>query len=135
MIFLLLLGAHFIFLVLIFAPTSKLLYLWNRDLQMISPEQVPQPLKQLDEEKDLVPSSVLKSTTTFDRLSTTLLEWRRDRFMKPDEKMAFDLSTLNYGKGIIGLNAASEYYFKKPLEEISPEQWIVLVNFNRIFKD
>lgn len=132
-IFLLLLVAHFTLIILIFAPVSKLITLVNKELEMVDLSSIPQSLVKLENEKDLVPTSNLNYSNVIGRLNVRILKWRRDRFMSTEEKLAFDLTTLDFGENVVGLKAASDYYFKKPLSEISDEEWITLVNLNRIF--
>ena len=64
-----------------------------------------------------------------------LLELRAAKFMDENERLAFNLNLLPYGEEMLGIGAASEYYFKKPLSEISDTQWITLVNLQKIFSN
>ena len=137
-IFLILLVAGHLFLLsFFFAPIEKLMAsVLTDDAVIISTSDIPVSVEEFLIENKIpvegdtdfvkgVPAKVLMS----------LLALRADKFMDENERLAFNLNLLPYGEEMLGIGAASEYYFKKPLSEISDAQWITLVNLQKIFSN
>lgn len=129
-----LLIAHFFLLALFVAPVNKLLGLIIKSSEgFVVAEELPE-----DVEKFLVIYGVpvvgdyKLDTTSKGKLVLGILQFRREHFMETPEQIALDTNLLNYGEGIIGIKAASQYYYKKPLSEVSEKEWINLVNLHNV---
>ena len=96
------------------------------------PASVVQLLEGAPNELSLSPK-LDKEAGLFRKLTFRILLLRRDHFMEQDERFAYDLKVLNFGNQIVGMDAASDYYFQNPLSNISEEQWVMLLNWYEIF--
>lgn len=133
LVFLLLMG-HFALVAFFFAPSSKLLSLiTENELNLLQASVIPSEVENFLSEHDIKVDADLLPDDLLGRLGSGVLELRRNKFMSETEQLALDLSLIDFGEGIIGINAASEYYFKKPLSELSATQWITLVNLHKMF--
>lgn len=101
---------------------------------MIEAEDIPEQVQRfLDENRVQLQAELKGKEKLLARLAIGVLELRRDKFMTSSERLALDLNLLHFGADIIGIEAASDYYFKKPLSEIKEAQWITLINLQKIF--
>jgi len=69
----------------------------------------------------------------FQRLIASSLKLRSRKFFDDDENRELYLNSMNFGGGVVGLQAASEYYFKKPASDLSQNEAMTLVNLFRMF--
>ncbi len=129
-----LLVGHLILLSLFVTPAHKLLSLAVDNTQFLSAAMIPANVEQfLTDNKVEVDGTYEGDERPGSRLVFGVLGLRQEKLMDASEKLALEMNLLDFGEGIIGLEAASEYYFKKPLSEISDKDWITLVNLQKIF--
>ena len=129
-----LLLAHLLLVSFFLAPMPKLLGLISEsDASLITASDIPENVltfltdNKIEVISDYHPDSDLKA-----QLIANILEVRSSRFMTPSQQLALDMNLLDFEEGIIGLGAASEYYYKKPLVELSDKEWITLINLQKI---
>ena len=126
--------AHFILITLFFAPTLFLISVAYGDIKMVSEEQIPEVMTDFLIENPVLNFSMLdKNQNVFKQLIFEILDLRRNHFMDIGEQIALDLTILDFGQEVVGMEAASNYYFNKPLAKISEEEWKMLINFHTIF--
>ena len=130
-----LLLAHLLLVSFFLAPMPKLLgLLIETEVGFLTSSDIPENVgtfltdNKVEVISDYHPDSDFKA-----QLVASILEVRRSRFMTPSEQLALDMNLLDFGEGIIGLGAASEYYYKKPLLELADKEWITLINLQKIF--
>lgn len=130
-----LLIAHFFLIALIAAPTDKLLGLIvEGDRGFLEPEEIPGPVEDfLVTNRVAVNGDYELDNSSKGELVSGILQLRKEYFMDPVEQIALDANLLNYGEGLVGIKSASEYYYDKPLSEVSDREWITLVNLHNIF--
>ena len=130
------LSAHFILLALFFAPTPFLVSHLYQDqaFEIIRFKEIPEAVKASLKEKKLdFPLMLDNGRGWRETLIASLLEGRRAYFMDSDEQLAFDLTFLNFGEGVVGMEAASQYYYQKSLSTISDTEWMTLISLHTIF--
>lgn len=129
-----LLIGHLLLLSLFMAPVPKLLSLSTGQDGFLSASMIPPNVKQfLSDNKVAVEGTFDGEGRSGDRLVFGILNLREAKLMDPDQRLALNMNLLDYGEGIIGLGSASQYYFKKPLSEISDKEWLTLINLQKIF--
>ena len=130
-----LLLAHIFLVALFIIPPEKLLTLIVKDSPgFLTAEEIPVSVETfLITNKITVEGDYQFNSGNKGKLISGVLQFRRVRFMNDSERLALDMNLLNYGEGIIGLRAASEYYYKKPLTQISEKDWVMLVHLQKIF--
>lgn len=134
-VFLFVLLAHLILLVLFLAPSPILFRMaFGAPYQAISAEEIPA------EVRNFISQNNIEISYDFDlqgsaqtKLAAGILELRTRKIESADEFLAIKFNLLDFGEGIIGLESASQYYYKKPLSELTDAQWITLVNLQKIF--
>ena len=105
-------------------------------LEALEPGSIPIQVSDfLDENpnKFSLTPTLAQQSSVIKQLAFEILMFRRDRFMNQEERRAYDLSVLNFGSEVVGMEAASAYYFQKPLSNISEAQWVMLLNWHEIF--
>lgn len=127
--------AHLFLIGLFIAPADKLLgLLINHDGEFLIAEEVPEAVEVfLVTNKVPVDGDYQLNSSSKAKLMLGILQLRKERFMTYSQGLALDMNLLNYGEGIVGIGAGSEYYYKKPLTEASDKEWITLVNLQKIF--
>ncbi len=130
-----LLLAHLFLIGLFITPSDKLLgLLINYDGEFLIANEVPEAVETyLVTNRVPVDGDYQLNSSSKAKLMLGILQLRKERFMTDSERMALDMNLLNYGDGIVGIRAGSEYYYKKPLTEASDKEWITLVNLQKIF--
>lgn len=130
-----LLLAHFFLIALFFAPIDKLLFLFiESDYGYLADEELPEPVKAfLITNNVTVDGDYQLNSSNKARLILGILQLRRKHFMNLSEQLTLDANLLNYGEDLVGIKSASEYYYKRPLSEVSDKEWITLVNLQKIF--
>ena len=130
-----LLIAHFLLIALIVAPTDKLLGLIiESDQGFLGPEEIPGPVEDfLVANRVVLNGDYELDNSDKGKLVSGVLQLRKEYLMDPAEQIALDANLLNYGEGLIGIESASEYYYGKPLSEVSDREWITLVNLHNIY--
>lgn len=125
---------HVFLVMLFFAPTTFLLSKIHPNLTLLQASEIPDSVQEALAQKKISLRSEFDEDQAFlKRMMFEILKIRRDHLMKEGDKLSFDLSLLNFGEGIISMEAASEYYFHKPLKEISDEEWQTLISLYQIF--
>ncbi len=130
-----LLLAHLFLIGLFITPSDKLLgLLINYDGEFLVAKEVPEAVETfLVTNRVPVDGDYQLNSSSKAKLMLGILQLRKERFMTDSERMALDMNLLNYGDGVVGIRAGSEYYYKKPLTEASDKEWITLVNLQKIF--
>ena len=65
--------------------------------------------------------------TLLRKLKQIVTAWRLERRYSKRELLSLYLSSVPFGNGVIGINRASEIYFKKPPSMLTPEEDLALV--------
>ena len=130
-----LLMVHLLIVSLFLIPIPKLLGLVIKsDFGFLTASEIPEAVEDFLVQNKVEITSDYKPDSDFKvQILASILEVRRSRFMTPSEQLALDMNLLDFGEGIIGLGAASEYYYKKPLLELADKEWITLINLQKIF--
>jgi len=68
------------------------------------------------------------------KIASKVLTIRQNKFFDNNERQELYLNTLDFGGDIIGVEAASNYYFKKPVSDLSFEESLTLAGLYKIFK-
>lgn len=136
-VLLVLFAGHLLLLGFFFAPTDKLMALiLPEGTSQIEATDIPVPVGDFLLTNKIVVEGAMTPTNRFlSNLTMGLLEFRRNHFMNDSEKLALNLNLLPFGEDIIGIEAASHYYYKKPISEISDTQVITLINLQKIFAE
>ncbi|MBU0577639.1 transglycosylase domain-containing protein [Patescibacteria group bacterium] len=129
-----LLFIHLVVVGLFFCPTSKMLNVaMASDIEYIALSEVPEHVRQVFSANGQ--SALLSdSDSPFRHLMAKILTVKNKRFFDDDERFEFYLNTLNFGGDVIGVQAASNYYFQKPISDLNFDESIVLVNLYKMFK-
>lgn len=127
---------HLLLLSLFMVPASFLISQGDPPARWLSIESIPASVQTFLNQKkvSLQPRFQSNSQNPLSSLLGLVLKLRHDKFMKPEEKLEVDLTLLDFGKEVVGLEAASEYYFKKPLNELPESQWMTLINLHLMFR-
>lgn len=128
-----LLVGHLLLVSLFLAPPEKLLAL-AEGADFLSASMIPPQVEQfLNDNHVGVEGTYEGDERPGSRLVFGVLKLRENKFMDSTQQLALNMNLLDYGEGIVGLESASQYYFKKPLSEISDKEWITLINLQKIF--
>ncbi len=100
---------------------------------MVELSQIPSEVQNYLKSGVLPPSHIEPSGSLSSKLITRVLEFKRSKVFNEDKKLIFDLNLMDFGEGVIGVNAASDYYFNKPAKDLQVREWKSLINFYRIF--
>ncbi len=129
-----LLIAHLLLLGIFIAPTDVLIAsILPKDTDLIEVPDIPSPVEDFLLINNIEVEAEFHSDEIRSRLFLGILDFRRSKFMTESEALTLNLNLLSYGEDIIGIESASQYYFKKPVSEITDAQWITLINLQRIF--
>ena len=130
-----LLMAHLLMVSLFLAPAPKLLgLLVESDAGFLNDSEIPSAVETfISVNKIEVKGDFSLATGPFHRLILGVLKIRKNKLMDPTQQLALDMNLLNFGKDIIGLKQAAVFYYKKPLAELSDQEWITLINLQKIF--
>ena len=63
-----------------------------------------------------------------------ILELRNNKFLDISERYELYLNTFSFGGEIVGIEAASNYYFNKSISDLSYKEVLTLHNLYSIFK-
>lgn len=126
---------HLLVVALLMAPAPKLLGLAvHGDFDYLYASDIPKGVQEFIERNKIeVQGDFQVAENSAGRLIIKLLKIKHDRFMDSNERLALDMNLLNYGKGVIGLNEAAQYYYKEPIKELSDQEWLTLINLQKIF--
>ncbi len=80
-----------------------------------------------------VPNARLFVNSIGNRVASKILMLRHDKFFDETERHELYLNTLDFGGDMIGISVASNYYFKKPVSDLSFEETLTLSGIYKIF--
>lgn len=134
-VFLLLLGAHLVMLSFFLTPTPELLMeAMGTQANIVEAADIPEPVYQFMTQNKLQLEPDFKLAHSFKgQVAAGILEVRRNKLMEDTERMALDFNLIPFGEGVSGLEAAAQYYYRKPVSELTDAQWINLVNLHKIY--
>ena len=132
---LVLLLGHLLLLGFFFAPTDKLIAsVLSAGTALIEVSDIPPAVEDfLITNKIEVKADTEFGGGLFSGFVMEVLELRMSKFMTQSEQLAMHLNLLSFGEDVIGIEAASQYYFKKPVSQVSDTQWITLINLQKMF--
>lgn len=137
--------SHLMVVGLFLCPVPKLLDLVEgRRIEYVNLSEIPDhiiqvfPLKYNESdylsENNYTPNARLLVGSIVNRVASKILILRHDKFFDETERHELHLNTLDFGGDIIGISAASNYYFKKPVSDLSFEETLTLSGIYNIFK-
>ena len=59
---------------------------------------------------------------------------KQQKLFDEDERQELYLNALDFGDDVIGIQSASDYYFKKPVSNLSFEEALTLAGLYKIFR-
>ena len=123
---------HIILIAFFFGPIRFLTSFVYDKSELISTEAVPEPVFLFLRDNNIHLSTVfVKKEGVWVQAASRVLEWRKEKQMSQREKLAFELSFLSFNQDMTGLSEASEFYYKKPLSQLTDAQWVTLVNLHK----
>ena len=127
--------AHLLMISLLIAPAPKLVGLIVKsDLGFLSAADIPSTVVTfITTNKVEVKGDYDLPGGPFDRFLLGLLKIRRNKLMSATERLALDMNLLNFGEEVVGLRRAASFYYKKNLEKLTDQEWITLINLQKIF--
>ncbi len=129
-----LLSIHLGFMFLILSPTPLLFRMNYESLPLVEASLIPKKVQRFLEDSSTPLSISSDGAVNFsDQLKAKFLEFRREKFLDDTERLALDLSLVNFGSDILGMEAGAQYYFQKPLSDLTEDQWMSLIYFQAIF--
>ena len=125
---------HLVLLGLFLSPVSFLLSTVEGRDDFVESGMVPVSIAE-GVQADIVEHGLLTfgEDGNLQRLAGGMLNLRFKKFMKEEEKVAVYMNLLDFGGGVRGVEAASHYYFGRGVEALSEEEWMTLVNLQRMF--
>lgn len=129
---LLLILLHGAVLFLFFGPLAGVIRFAGVKANMLSMVEIPVTVQQAfaSESNALV---LPEPKHFFQRLNRAILRVRFERMMDETQKQAFILSVLPFGADVFGVQKGANYYFKKPLDQLSEQEALHLAAFYRVF--
>ncbi len=133
--FFILILLNVIFFTLLYSPVALLVQLKHNDPDLIQTEVIPETFYAfvLKEGIELKTTMDIQNNR-LELVNNKFLVIRRRLFMDSQEQLALDLSLLQFSSEMIGLEAGAEYYYQKPLNELSDEEWQMLLHFYLMFE-
>ena len=137
LIFILGLLVHFGLILFFFSPSWLLFGIAYPQASLIEAESIPSTISESIsvDHLEMFEYTTQASPSFFQKLSESLLSLRQKRFMDASAQLAFRLSLLDFGGEVVGLASASHYYYDKPLERLSDEEWGMLIQLHAMFSD
>lgn len=137
--------SHLMVVSLFLCPVPKLLSLVvGKEVQYVSLAETPDYIEQVFSSEDknsdylltknYTPNSRLLVSSICNRVASKTLQLRHDKFFDDDERQELYLNTLDFGGDVIGISAASNYYFQKSVQDLSFEDALTLVGLYKIFR-
>ncbi len=128
------LSVHFFLMALILSPVAKLVPITYAKASIIDTENLPKSVEDflLSNKMPLMPIKTEKDGWLA-HLNQKILGFRRQRLMNPEKALLYDLSLLNFGEGVVGIQSAANHYYKKSISELSESEWLTLVSLHMIF--
>jgi hypothetical protein len=118
---------------LLICPAPKLLDVaLAQDVQYVALPDIPEHVRQIFSGDQLPDLS--ENSNPIQQIASRVLTLREQKFFDENEKQELYLNTLNFGGDVIGIQSASNYYFKKPVSDLSFEEVLTLAGLYKIFK-
>jgi hypothetical protein len=130
-----LVSAHLLVICLfIFCPTPILLNAaLPHDVEYMNLTKIPEHVIQVF--SDDQPVDLYADNNPVHQIASKILMTKERKFFSENEKRELYLNALNFGGNVIGIESASEYYFKKPVSDLNFEETLTLAGLYRIFKN
>jgi len=131
----LLLIAHLIVLSFFFYPVPKMLNLaMGYHVEYVALSNIPEHVIQAFLQENYSVRLLSDDKYSVRKITTKLLNVRMNKFFDEDERLELYLNTLNFGGDIIGIELASNYYFKKSVSDLSFEESLTLAGLYKVFR-
>ncbi len=132
-IVLVLILAHLLVIGLFICPTPKLLNVaLAHNVEYVTLSDIPEHVRHVFSNDQLV--DLLEDDNPLHQIASKVLTVRQNKFFDENEKQELYLNTLDFGGDVIGIESASNYYFQKPVSDLSFEEALTLVGVYKIFK-
>jgi len=134
LIILILISVHVLVIGLFICPVPKLLNVaLAHDVEYVAISDIPVHVKQVFANDQ--PVNLLEDGDPINQVMSKILMVRQQKFFDDDERQELYLNTLDFGDGVIGIQSASNYYFQKPVSDLSFEETLTLIGIFRIFSN
>ena len=132
-IVLILISVHILVIGLFVCPTSKLInVVLANNIEYVSFSDIPEHVRQVFLSDEAV--IFKQDDSPIRQITSKILMVRQDKFFDEDERRELYLNTLDFGDDVIGIESASNYYFQKPVSDLSFEESLTLLGLFRIFE-
>jgi len=133
-IILILILIHLTIIGLLTCPASKLMNIvLAQDVKYVALSDIPEHVRHVFSTDDRL-IDLPKNDNPIRQISSKILNFRKNKVFNDDEHYELYLNTLDFGGNVIGIEAASNYYFQKSISDLSFEESLTLVNLYKIFK-
>ncbi len=133
-IFLFLIVAHVLLVSLLLCPAPIVLAMAaGHKIDYVDLKNIPQHVQQLFPEKDISKDLTISDGSLVQKIAAKVLGVRHDKFFDKNDLLEYRLNTLDFGGDVIGIESASEYYFNKPVSELSFEEALNLAGIYQVF--
>jgi hypothetical protein len=133
-IILILVLAHLLVIGLFICPTSKLVnVVMASDVEYVNFSDVPEHVRRVFSNDQ--PVNLSEDDNPIRIITSKVLMVKQQKFFDEDERQELYLNTLDFGGDIIGIQSASNYYFQKPVSDLSFEESLTLAGIFRIFSN
>ena len=117
-------------------PTERLIpAAMGQEIDMVRVEDIPFEIQNYLKSGILPPSCIKPNPSISSKLIAKILMFKRNKIFDEGEQLLFDLNLMDFGEDIIGVDAASNYYFKKPATNLQIREWKSLIGFYRMFSN
>jgi len=125
---------HVGFFFLLLSPTALLFKMNHGDLPLVEASLIPNAVQDyLRSQSKTLSITKSEASGVSSQLKAKFLEFRSEKFLDETEQLALNLSVVNFGPDIVGLEAGAGHYFQKPLSDLTEDQWMSLIYFQAIF--
>lgn len=136
---------HLIVVSLFLFPVPKLLeFATGKEIEYVCLSEIPDYTEQIFSSgvnkinyllaDNYMPNARLLVGSIGNRVASKILKLRHDKFFDDSGRHELHLNTLDFGGDIIGISAASNYYFQKSVSDLSFEEALTLSGIYNIFK-
>ena len=127
-----LISIHILVVGLFICPVHKLLNVaLAHDVEYVDISNIPEHVRQVFSDDQAI--SLLENGNPINQIAFKILIVRQQKFFNDDERQELYLNTLDFGGNVIGIQSASNYYFQKPIWDLSFEETITLAGLYKIF--
>ena len=126
---------HFLLVAFLISPVSKLLPIsYGYKIDVLDENLITDELEGFILSNNIPLNTIsVQHESWLRRMNHRWIQFRKDKFMDSKKAIALDLSLLNFGEDVIGLGAASQYYYNQPIEKIDHTEWKTLIGLHSIF--